>query len=123
MYSRKIYATGSATANAVGQITIPSRSRIVGVIWSIKFDAITDNASAVIELSKASALEIAVNAAQQCVSECCFYANFVTSGLMNGVANFYHPCDATFDQGQILYMHSLVTGTITFTGGAILWLS
>lgn len=123
MYSRKIYATGSSTANAVASITIPSRSKLVLVQWAVKFDSVTDNATAVLELSKSSATEVAVNGAQQCISELCYASNFVTSGLVNGGLNLCHPVDVQFDQGQILYLHAgLVAGTLTYTGGAVLWL-
>lgn len=123
MYTRKLYFTGSVTGNGLTTQIIPSRSRLVGIQWGIWFDCITDNASFVLEISKASATEIAVAGAQQAISEIAFRQNFVTSGLAPGMVNLWVPCDVVLDQGQILYLHGVVVGTITATGGAILWLN
>jgi hypothetical protein len=122
MYSRKIYATGSASGNSLAQITLPSKGRIVGVQWAVWYDSITDNAGLVLEISRSASSEIGVNSAQQCVSELAFRQNFVTSGLAPGLANAFFPVDVPMDQGQILYMHGLVVGVITFTGGAVIWM-
>lgn len=121
-YSRKIYATGAATANNVANILVPRPSTLVAVQWAVKFDSITDNGTCVLELSLASATEVATNQAQQCISELAYASNFVTSGLANGAVNMWVPVEVHFAQGQTLYMHAgLVAGTITYTGGATLW--
>lgn len=122
MRSIKLYGTGSATANAVAQVTIPSKGRIVGVQFSAYFDAITDNAVAQLEVSRASAREINVNGAQQCICEINNYANFVTSGLAFAGQNGFLPVDVDVDQGQIIYFHAATSGTITFLGTFILWI-
>lgn len=123
MYSRKIYATGSATANGAATITVPSASTLVGVNWACRFDSITDNAAAAIELSLASATELNVNAAQQCISEIEWSNNFVTSGLIGTGINLFVPVSVRFAQGQFIYMHFLVGGTVTVVAVAILWFS
>jgi hypothetical protein len=122
-YTRKLYFTGSATGNSLASQIIPSRSRLVGVQWGVWFDCVTDNASFVLEVSRSSATEIAVAGAQQCITEIAFRQNFVTSGLAPGMVNLWIPTDVPFEQGQIVYLHGVVVGTITATGGAVLWLS
>jgi len=120
MSTLKIYATGAATANAAAQVTIPSRSRIKGVQFSIMANSVTDDAAVQIEISRASAREVAVNGAQQAVAEASIYGNFVTSGLAQGGVNVFFPCDVSVIQGQIIYLHAVVTGTVTFYATAIL---
>jgi len=110
----KIYGTGSATANAVAQIIIPNKSRIKGVQWSLLMDSITDGATLRVELSRASATEIAVNGAQQCISEVGMYGNFVTSGLAQFSQVVFLPCDVSVVQGQIIYLHAVVAGTLNY---------
>lgn len=122
MYSRKLYATGSATANGVATITVPTASRLILVQWCVNFDSITDNGVCTLELSAASATEIAVNEAQQCISELRYQSNFVTSGLLNGAVNFTTPIpQVPWSQGQKIYLHAVVSGTVVYTGGAVLW--
>jgi len=122
MFSRKLYATGSATANGVASITVPSPCRLIGMQWSVKFDSITDNGICTLEVSAASSTEIAINEAQQCIAEVSYQSNFVTSGLVNGSLVKAMPIPAVpWAQGQKIYLHAVVAGTITYTGGAVLW--
>lgn len=118
MYSVKLYGTGAATANAVANVIIPSRGKLRGIAVALWADSNTDNAQVNCEVSKASAREIAVNGAQQCVVEVGIGGNFVTSGLAQFGVNQFYPLDVDVVQGQIIYLHALVTGTLTynFTG-------
>ena len=120
MRTLKLYATGSATANAVAQLVIPSASSIRAIQYSILFDSITDGAFARIELSRSSATEIAVNGAQQCICELGMLSNFVTSGLsqpsLAGILHVMFP----FAQGQIIYLHAVVAGTVTYYANFVL---
>lgn len=77
-------------------------------------DCITDNGQVNCEVSRASAREIAVNGAQQCVLEVSLASNFVTSGLAQTAVNEFIPLDVPVVQGQIIYLHALVTGTVTY---------
>lgn len=122
MRSIKLYGTGLATGNAVAQVTIPSKGRIVGVQFAASIDSVTDGASLNIEVSRASAREIAVNGAQQCVAEINVYGNFVTSGLAQGGVNQFFPVDVDVDQGQIIYLHAVVAGTLNYFATVILWI-
>jgi len=110
----KLYGTGSATANAVAQITIPNRGRIRGALVTLWMDSNTDNAQVNCEISRASAREIAVNGAQQCVLEVSIAGNFVTSGLAQSSTTLFVPLEVDVIQGQIIYLHALVTGTATY---------
>lgn len=114
MPSIKLYGTGSATANAVAQVIIPSRSMIRGALVTMWIDSITDNAQVNCEVSRASAREIAVNGSQQCVLEVSLAGNFVTSGLSTNAVNIFIPLNVEVVQGQIIYLHALVTGTATY---------
>lgn len=119
MPTLKLYGTGSATANAVAQIIIPSAGRIKGVQVCLWIDSVTDNAQVNCEISKASAREIAVNGAQQCVCEVSIAGNFATSGLAQFGVNQFFPVDVPVVQGQIIYLHALVTGTATYNFTAV----
>lgn len=121
MYSRRLYGTGSATANAIATVTVPRSSRLAAVQWAVKYDSVTDNAACVLELSVASASEIATNESQQCISELAWFNNLLTSGMFQGSQNLWLPVDVQLAQGQKIYLHSLVTATVTWIGGAILW--
>ena len=123
MFSRKLYATGSATANNVANVIVPRRSKLILVQWAVKFDIDADNGRIVLEISLSSATEVGVNAAQLCISECCASNNFVTSGMSNSGVNFQSIIPGVqFEAGQACYLHAgLVSGTAVYTGGAILW--
>lgn len=122
MFSRKLYATASATGNAAATITVPSACRLIGIQWAVNFDSITDNGVCTLEVSAASATEIATNEAQQCIGELRYQSNFVTSGLVNGAVNLVVPVPGVpWAQGQKIYLHAVISGTITYTGGAVLW--
>lgn len=121
MNSVKLYGTASATANAVANIQIPSRARIRGVQVAAYANVITDDAVLNLELSRASASEIAVNGAQQCIVQVALFNNFVTSGMVQSGINQFFPVDVEVIQGQLLYMHCQITGTLTFFGNFVIW--
>jgi hypothetical protein len=85
-------------------------------------DAIGDNGSLQVELSAASATEIGTNEAQQSLGEVNAFNNLVTSGMTNVAINKYTPIPAVpFAAGQKIYMHTVISGTLTYKGGATLW--
>lgn len=114
MPTLKLYGTGSATANAVAQIIVPTRSLLRGAFVTMWIDSVTDNAQVNCEVSRASAREIAVNGSQQCVLEVSLAGNFLTSGLAQNAVNVFVPLSVDVVQGQIIYLHALVTGTLTY---------
>lgn len=119
MKTLKLYATGSATANGAATIVIPNASTIRGVQWAVRINSITDGAQVDLEVSRASAREVAVNGAQQCVSQVAAEGNFVTSGLAQGGVNAFFPVAVPMTQGQILYLHALIAGTVTYDATVI----
>lgn len=123
MYSRKLYGTASATANNVANLTIPTAGRIIGVQFAVRYNSITDGGQVDLEVSLASAREIAVNGAQQCVAQIAFESNFVTSGLAQSGVNLFVPVDVRVTQGQIIYLHTVVGGTIVFDATCLLWVA
>ena len=117
----KLYGTGSATANAVANITIPSKGKIIGVQVSMGITSITASSSAKCEISKASAREIATNGAQQCIVEVNLFSNFVTSGLSTAGVNQFFPVSIDVVQGQLIYLHAVVAGTATYDFTAVVF--
>ena len=120
MNTLKLYGTGSATANAVANVQIPSRGKIRGIQVTLWVDSSTDNAQVNCEVSRASAREIAVNGAQQCICEVSLASNFVTSGLAQTSVSQFFPVSVDVIQGQLIYLHALVTGTATFNFTAVI---
>lgn len=116
----QLYATGSATATSVAQVTIPSAGRIAGAYVAFLLDAITDNAVVRLELSKVPTNQIAVNGALDPFLEVGQYANFVTSGLMVSGLNQFFPLNVSVRQGEIIYIHATVLGTATYYFNGIL---
>ncbi len=116
MRTLKLYATGSATGNNVANVVIPSAGRIRGIQVDVSADSITDNAQVDLEVSRASATEINVNGSQQCVCQVGLRNNFVTSGLAAAAVNVFFPVDVAVTQGQIIYLHAVIVGTVTYFG-------
>ena len=116
----KLYGTASSTTNNVANVLIPTRGRIRQVQLAFYADGITDNGIGVIEVSKASAREVGTNGAQQCIVEAALEANFVTSGLSLYGINLVVPVDVAVSQGQLIYLHIYISGTLGITGSALL---
>lgn len=110
----KLYGTGSATANAVSSILIPSTSTIIQILAAIRINSITDGAQVDLELSRASARQIATNEAQDSIAQFAIESNFVTSGLAQGGQNVVVPMRESFKQGSRLYLHALIGGTVVY---------
>jgi hypothetical protein len=110
----KLWATGSATANAVIAYQIPQSSTLKLIQAAIRYNSITDGGQCDLELSYASAREIQTNAAQQSILAVAFESNFVTSGLCQTGVNQVYPVRAPFKQGQFIYLHALIGGTIVY---------
>lgn len=117
----KLYGTGSATANAVAQITIPKAGHLIGVQISLHGTSITATSNVKCEVSRASAREIAVNGAQQCIAEVGLWNNFVTSGMDMLSSNLFVPVQVPIVQGQIIYLHAVVNGTFTYDFTGVIW--
>jgi hypothetical protein len=121
MRTLQLYGTGSATANAVAQVVIPSATNIKAIQVALDVDSITDNADVTIEFSKVPTTQIAVNGAQDPQLEVRLKNNFVTSGMTLAAVNKTFPVDIPCRQGEIIYFHAAVTGTATYRVNAILW--
>lgn len=119
MRNIQLYATGSATATSVAQVTIPSQTVLKGVYVSLLLDSITDNASVRLELSKVPTNQIAVNGALDPFYEIGAFGNFVTSGLAQNGTQIFVPLDVPCRQGEIIYLHATVAGTATYYFNAI----
>lgn len=120
MRTIKLWVTGSATANNAANIIVPGRATLRGVQVALRINSITDGAQLDLELSRASAREIQVNSSQQCILQVCYESNFVTSGLAQGGLNQFFPCSCPLEQGQMIYAHALIAGTVIYDATFIL---
>jgi hypothetical protein len=121
MRTLQLYATGSATGNAIASVVIPSATRIKQIQIAFDVDSITDNADVTLEFSKVPTTQIATNGAQDPFLEVRLKSNFVTSGLTTTGVNQSFPVDVECRQGELIYVHAAVTGTATYRINAILW--
>jgi hypothetical protein len=119
MRNIQLYATGSATATSVAQITIPSATTLRGVYIALQVDSITDNGQVRLEFSKVPTNQIATNGALDPFLEIGAFSNFVTSGLVQSGGNLFFPLDVQCRQGEIIYLHATVSGTATYFVNAI----
>jgi hypothetical protein len=120
MRTIQIYATGAATATSVAQVVIPAAGRIVGVQVSLIIDCVTDNGLFRGELSKVPTNQIATNGAIDAFLEVGSATNFATSGLAENGKAVFLPVDIPVRQGEIIYLHVTVSGTVTYYFNAIL---
>lgn len=115
----QLYATGSATATSVAQVTIPSAVHLKGAYLTLFVDAVTDNAFVRVEFSKVPTNQIAVNGAIDPFLEMGSYSNFNTSGLSENGKVLFVPLSVACRQGEIIYIHATVSGTATYYANAI----
>lgn len=120
MRTLQLYATGSATATSVAQVTVPSAGRILGIQVALGIDSVTDNAMVRLELSKVPTNQIATNGALDPFLEVNLAGNFATSGLAQTGVNQFFPVEIPVRQGEIVYVHATVGGTATYYFNAIL---
>lgn len=119
MKTIQLYATGTATATSVAQITIPSATTLKGVIIALMIDSVTDGAQVRLEFSKVPTNQIATNGALDPFLELAIAGNFVTSGLAQAGINKFFPLAVPCRQGEIVYVHATVAGTVTYFVNAI----
>jgi len=121
MRTYQLYATGSATGNAIASINIPSSTKVKAIQICFEITSITATSYVALEFSKIPVSQIAVNGAQDPFLEVRLGSNFVTSGLSTSGLNQTFPVDVDCRQGETIYVHALVTGTATYRVNAILW--
>lgn len=121
MRTLQLYGTGSASANAVANVVIPSAGTIRAILVAFFIDSITDNGQARVELSKIATSLFASNGAQDPFFNCAVQNNFVTSGMAAPAVNGLYAVDIQCRQGEIIYLHAFVSGTATYTFNGILY--
>lgn len=114
MRTMQLYAAGSSTATSVANVTIPSATRIKGIQVMLLIDSVTDNADVALSLSKVPTNQNATNSAQDPFLVVGAYGNFATSGLSQTNAGNFFPVDVQCRQGEVIYLHATVTGTIAY---------
>lgn len=114
MRTIQLYGAGSATATSVANITIPVSTTIKGVKVCLLIDNVTDNGDVSLEVSKVPTNQIGVNGAIDPFLQVGASANFATSGLAQTLTGTFIPLNVSCRQGEILYLHATVTGTIAY---------
>lgn len=77
-------------------------------------DSITDNSAVRLELSKIPTSLIGSNGAIDPFASFALFGNLVTSGLSQIGLNQCFPLDVECRQGELVYVHALVSGTLTY---------
>lgn len=121
MRTVQLYGTGSATASAVANVTIPSAGRIKGVIYSVAIDQVADNSSLVLELSKAASSAINTNGALDPFFNVRTFNSLVTSGMVQSSLNGFVPLDVDVRQGEVIYLHAAVTTTTYYANFILIY--
>ena len=112
--SYQLAATVTATANAIAQITIRRDCRLISCLFSCGFDGPADNARASLSLSVAPTSQILINDGQGTIATLEAITNVSTSGGGQGGINCFVPLPGIpMRQGDILYLHGLVAGTVS----------
>jgi len=115
----QLYASGTATATSVAQVTIPSSVTLKGAVVALYVDSVTDNGFVRVELSKVPTNQIATNGALDPFLEFGSYTNFVTSGLNGTQLLQFIPLAVHCRQGEIVYLHATVSGTAQYYANVI----
>jgi hypothetical protein len=82
--------------------------------------SITASALVRIELSKVPSNQTGTNGALDPILEIGQAGNFVTSGLSTSGLNQFFPLAVPVRQGEIVYLHATVGGTLTYYANFIL---
>jgi hypothetical protein len=88
---------------------------------ALRFNSITDDSSVALELSRVPTSQIAVNGAQDPFLDISAFVNLLTSGLAIASHNMFYPLRVPCRQGEIIYLHAAVAGTVSYVFNGILW--
>lgn len=114
MEIRTIYGTGSASANAINYIDITKAGTLYCVTWAVAFDCPIDNGNLALELSFSSVAQLATNDVLGVISQYRQFANFTTSGASMGGPPLVIPnIRVPLRNGDRIYLHSVIGGTLT----------
>ena len=117
-----VYASITATANAAAQITVPARSKLKAVKWSIVPGAgLADGDFIRAELSVNAAGQDTTNDATGILSVAGTTMELTTSGASAVGVNEYHPVDVQFNGGDRIYLHCVESGAATWQVKALLY--
>lgn len=110
----KLYATGTATTNALANLIIQRPALITAVSWVVAVSAGTVGNRVELELSFASTGQLATNDTIGPISGHNVSALLTTSGVEQGSSFCHSGLAIPASQGDRLYLHCTVGGTITF---------
>lgn len=119
----QIVGTVTATAVGIATVTMLRDGRVRAVQWAVAVDMAADNASVQIEVSRSNVSEIGTNDPPgMAFSQVSALNNLVTSGMVQGGINLYHPVDIPYKTGDKFYLNASVSGTVGATTTIKLWL-
>jgi len=120
MRTLQLAGTGSATASAVANVTIPSAAKIRGALIAVAIDSVTDNSRLFVECSKIPTSQLLTNGSQEPFLVVGAHVNVGAAGVGFGQINQFVPLDVDARQGEIVYLHVQVTGTLAYWANIIL---
>lgn len=119
MRTVQLYGTGSATANAVAQVTIPTAGKLRGMFFSLAAAVVANGGAATVELSKIPTSQIGANGSLDPFFSLKVVNNLVTSGMTAYSPHGFVPLDVEVRQGEVVYLHAAVNSA-TYYFNAIL---
>lgn len=121
MNTLQLYGGLAATGSAIAQVVIPSKTKIRAIQYAIAFVCKTDAVNVDLELSKIPTSQITINGAKDPFFHFSASSNFVTSGLAQPGWTAFVPLDVDCRQGEIIYLHALIVGTVTVRFNGLLY--
>lgn len=119
----QLAGTVTTTATGIVTLTMLREGRIKAVQWAAAVDMAADNASVQVEVSRSNVSEIGTNDPPgNAFSQISALNNLVTSGMVQGGINLYHPVDIPYKTGDKIYLNASVSGTVGCTTTCKLWL-
>lgn len=108
-----LFATITATADAIVNLIIPKNGRIKSLRWSGSFDGPADNARCNMELSMRATSQFATNDISNVVGGLDLLQNILTSGGGVSPIKYQEYVDFPVAAGERLYLHASVSGTVS----------
>lgn len=113
MRTYHLYATVSAGAANQANLMIQRSGRIKSVRWAVSVDAPADNAAVELEISTVATLGINTHESPNVIDAVKHLTNMTTSGANAGCINTQRILDFPVAQGERIYLHSAVAGTVS----------
>lgn len=116
-----LYATGSASGDAITSMQFMFATTLLGVSWATRVNSITDGAQCDLELSTLPTSRITTDEDQNIIDVLRIEGNFVTSGLSQTAFKHYAPVNVSLRPQDYVYLHAVIAGTVVHTTSITLW--